>query len=112
MPPVNASLIRDRRDELDLSNTTLAERSGVPRRYVENIVQGRDHPSRRVIHKLARALDLTVADLLVDGGRTPKGDPSEPPVQPGRPSGPVRRSGHEDKKSGSGPKRADAGHAA
>lgn len=106
MPPVNAARLRDRRDELDLTNGELAELVKVSQGYSENIMCGADQPSMRVIYRLSRALDLPV-DQIVNGDRTPKGDPSEPPVQPAKgPKAPPRRDAPK------GPKRAQSRRAA
>ncbi|MCI2421473.1 helix-turn-helix transcriptional regulator [Saccharopolyspora sp. K220] len=99
MPPVNATRLRDRRDELDLTNTELARRVGTSQGYVENILCGADAPSKRVIYRLSRVLDLPV-DEIEAGRRTPQGDPSEPPVQPpNAPTHPPRRQDHEPGKT-------------
>ncbi|HEX5405303.1 MAG TPA: helix-turn-helix transcriptional regulator, partial [Pseudonocardiaceae bacterium] len=94
MPPIDHRLVRDKRDELDLSNGDLAEILGTKSTYVVNIMCGSRSPSRRLIHRLSRALDLPVDKIVVsqDGERTPQGDPSGPPVQPkNEPVGPPRR---------------------
>lgn len=108
MPAVNTAKLRGKRDELNWSNAELAKQAEVPQRYVENIVCGSDKPGNRVILRLTRALGLTVDDVRMSDDdeeataarRTPKGDPSEPPKQPDRPSGPTRRQGTEEKKKG------------
>lgn len=105
---VNAERLRDRRAELDITNADVAARASMSRRYVENIMCGADHPSRRVVYRLARALQMDAADIDADitaGRRTPRGDPSEPPRQPpDKPNRrPPRRQDHEGDKKG--PKR-------
>ena len=101
---VDASLIRLRRDELDLSNADLARVSNVNPRYLRNIVCGANQPSRRVIFRLARALELEPEKVDPDiyaGKRTPRGDPSEPPIQPkNEPKSPPTRRDHEGDRKG------------
>lgn len=65
MPAVDTVRLRDRRDELDLSNAELAARLQMSRKYVENILYGYDTPSRRVIHRFSRVLDLPVHEIEV-----------------------------------------------
>lgn len=112
---VDADRLRYRRDELGLRNAEVAERADIEisPRYIENIMQGRDQPSRRVILALARVLGMPAEeidpDVLTMGKRTPHGDPSEPPNQPpNSPKGPPRRQDHDDKKGGTGPRRQNA----
>jgi transcriptional regulator with XRE-family HTH domain len=112
--PVDAHRLRFRRDELGLRNGEVAERADITisPRYVENIMQGRDQPSRRVILALARVLKMPAVEIdpeINAGKRTPHGDPSEPPIQPAGPKAPPRRQDHEPQK---GPKRARDGAAA
>lgn len=91
MPPVNHERLRDRRDELDLSNADIAGSVERAPKYIENILCGSDEPSMRTIHRLSRVLDLPV-DEITAGKRTPKGDPSEPPIQPkNEPTHPPKR---------------------
>lgn len=103
MPAVNSPRLRDRRDELDMSNADVAKLVNLSPRYLENIMSGTDEPSGRVIHRLARVLKIPVEEIRADSP-TPKGDPSEPPVQPTRPAGPRPRPDRETRKTG--PKRA------
>jgi transcriptional regulator with XRE-family HTH domain len=102
MPAVNFTLLRDKRDELDLSNPDLAAKVKCSTRYLENVLYGIDPPSMRLIHRFARELDLDVDQIVA---AKPTGDPSDPPKQPSRPAGPARRQDIETTKKG--PKRPD-----
>lgn len=101
MPPVNFDRLRDRRDELGLSNAKLAELVGKSQGYVENILYGNDDPSRQVMYRLRDALDLSMSEIEASD-KTPQGDPSEPPAQPPPPPPPPSR---RQEKAGKGPKR-------
>lgn len=108
MPPVNRERLKQRRDERDLSNKELAELVKISPRYLDNVLCGVDKPSQRLIYRFARELELPVEELEVieDGKRTPKGDPSEPPVQPpNTPTAPPRRPTSEP----TGPRRVESG---
>lgn len=108
MPAVNFERLRDRRDELGLTNARLAELVGKSQGYVENILYGTDEPSRQVMYRLRDALNLPMSEIEADKrDEPPQGDPSEPPVQPPTgPSGPPkRRNGARDER---GPRRAVA----
>jgi transcriptional regulator with XRE-family HTH domain len=107
MPPVNASRLRDRRDELDLSNADLADRLDIAQGYAENILYGTDAPSMRVVYRLSRALALPVDEILA-GDRTPQGDPSEPPQQPK----PKPKEKRRKEPAGPGPAREDSARGA
>lgn len=99
MPAIDHELLRRRRDELDLSNGDLAAKAGVDPKYLSNIVCGYNAPSMRIVHRLARALELK-ADVLAK----PTGDPSDPPQQPkNEPKGPPKR---QDTEPTRGPRRA------
>lgn len=105
MPPINHRLVRDRRDKLDMSNAELASLLELATGSVENIVCGSVEPGMRTVHRLCRVLRLSSDDVLnaQDGENTPKGDPSEPPVQPpNAPTAPPRR---QDTEKTKGPKR-------
>lgn len=93
MPAVNFTLLRDKRDELDLSNPDLAAKVKVSTRYLENVLYGIDPPSMRLIHRFARTLGLDVDDIVA---AKPTGDPSDPPTQPsGGPKSPPKRQDNE-----------------
>ena len=56
--------VRRRRRELDLSQEALAERADVHRTYIANIERGELNPSLENIEKIAKALEMTIADFL------------------------------------------------
>lgn len=56
--------IRRRRRELDLSQEQLAERSDLNRSYIATIERGDKNPSLESIEKLAKALDISIAELF------------------------------------------------
>jgi transcriptional regulator with XRE-family HTH domain len=60
--------IRRRRRELEISQEQLAERSGLHRTYISDIERGDRNPSLENVERLARALELTIADLLTQYG--------------------------------------------
>lgn len=103
MPAVNITLLRDKRDELDLSNPDLAAKCKISTGYLENVLYGRDSPSMRLIHRFARALQLNADDIVATDAK-PTGDPTDPPKQPsGGPKAPPKRGSTERT---TGPKRA------
>jgi ribosome-binding protein aMBF1 (putative translation factor) len=56
--------VRRRRRELDLSQEALAERADVHRTYIANIERGELNPSLENVEKIAKALEMTIADFL------------------------------------------------
>lgn len=69
MPTVNASLIRDSRNQLGLSVETLATRCKVTTVAMSNIEAGTHNPSYEVCYRLAVQLRISppdLADVLVD----------------------------------------------
>ena len=56
--------MRSRRDELDLTQEDLAEKSGLHRTYISDIERGARNPSLIIIEKLATALDLKLSELF------------------------------------------------
>lgn len=60
--------IRRRRRDLDLSQEKLAELANLHRTYVSDIEQGTRNPSLINIVQLAKALEITVAQLFVEYG--------------------------------------------
>lgn len=95
MPAVDHVKLRERRDELDLSNADLAQRLGIATNYLVNILCGTNDPGPRLIHRLSRELDIPREEFDL-GKRSPKGDPSEPPKQPpNEPTGPKGRPAKE-----------------
>jgi ribosome-binding protein aMBF1 (putative translation factor) len=64
MAEIDHHAVRDRRDELDLSNDDVAQRIDSKSTYVVNIMCGAAKPSMRMVHRLSRALDLPVEKIL------------------------------------------------
>ncbi len=58
------SAIRRRRRELELSQESLSERSGVHWVYISHIENGQKSPTLRVIERLAVALHMKVSALM------------------------------------------------
>ncbi|AKV65850.1 MAG: helix-turn-helix transcriptional regulator [Microcystis sp. M54BS1] len=58
--------IRRRRRELDLSQEILAEKAELHRTYISSIELGKCNVSLENIEKLAKALDISIADLFAD----------------------------------------------
>ena len=56
--------MRERRQELGLSQEELGYRSGLDRTYVSGIERGVRNPTLRVIWRLADGLDVKASDLL------------------------------------------------
>ena len=57
-------VIRGARKARKLSQETLAYESGVNRSYLSHIERGLQQPTVEILFKLARALDISAADLL------------------------------------------------
>lgn len=111
--------LRERRDELGLTNNDLAHALKISYGYLSNILGGTDAPSNRVVHQLAKQLRMPVdavraqvrevrgvpvTTMVERGGKQggTQGDPSTPPVQPPRPKRPTQPS------RPTGPRRATA----
>lgn len=62
------AFIRSRRTMADLSLRELAERTRVSNAYLSQIERGVHEPSLRVLHAIALALDLPLAELLARAG--------------------------------------------
>ncbi|WP_158303226.1 helix-turn-helix domain-containing protein [Prauserella endophytica] len=107
---VDTNRLRNRRDELDLTNAEVAQQADISPGYAENIMCGADKPSRRLIFRLARVLKMPADEIdpeINAGKRTSQGDPSEPPNQPkNEPTRPPRRQDHENETKG--PRRVQA----
>jgi transcriptional regulator with XRE-family HTH domain len=59
--------IRARRVGLGLTLATVAERAGLSLPYVSNLERGRGNPTLEALTALARALDVSLSDLLTEG---------------------------------------------
>lgn len=57
--------IRRRRRELDLTQEELAERADLHRTFISIIERGEANPSLDNIERLAQALEISIADLLI-----------------------------------------------
>lgn len=57
-------IIRKRREEVGMSQTVLAEKSGLHRTYINNIERGSKNISIESLKKIADSLSTTVSDLL------------------------------------------------
>jgi hypothetical protein len=101
MPMLNGSRVRHRIAELDSDLGGLADATDIPRGTLRNATAGRQPVTLQRAYRIAKAVDLPVGDILAEGN---DGVPDEPPRQPERPKGPVRRQDAEKKKTG--PKRA------
>lgn len=62
--------VRQLRREKGLSQEAFADRCGLDRTYMSGIERGRRNVSLRNIHVLARAFDLTIAELTQGIDRT------------------------------------------
>jgi len=58
--------IRRRRRGLDISQERLAELAELHRTYISDIERGEVNPSLETIDKLAKALDISIAQLFAD----------------------------------------------
>jgi transcriptional regulator with XRE-family HTH domain len=97
--PEYGKLLRQRREEADLSLPELGAMVRMAPRYLGNIERANDPtPSTRKQRQLAKALNCPA--LSPEGGAT---YPDEPPKQPKGPKGPVRR--QEKEQDHKGPKR-------
>lgn len=64
MPERLANGLKDRRNELGLTQAELAEKVGVTRKTVNTVENGVFTPSATLAIKLAAALELSVEDLF------------------------------------------------
>jgi len=71
-----ASTIRSMRQKIGLSQRQLALRMQVPRTYVSKIENEKATPTLSSLERLARALEVTVPDLL-NGGQMPQSSVTE-----------------------------------
>ena len=60
--------IKKRREELELSQELLAEKAGVHRNYMGSAERGERNVALENIHKICKALHLTVAELMTEAG--------------------------------------------
>ncbi|MEP0868824.1 helix-turn-helix domain-containing protein [Trichocoleus desertorum AS-A10] len=58
--------IRRRRRELDITQEKLAELAELHRTYISNLERGDANPSLDMIDRLAKALDISIAQLFTD----------------------------------------------
>lgn len=80
--------LRRLRERAGLTQAELARRAGVPFRSYQNWETGSREPRLQVLPPLAKALEVTVNDLLEDSpqepsrrsGRPPKATPATPPA--------------------------------
>ncbi len=56
--------IRIRRNELNISQEAFAERAGLHRTYISDLERGKRNVSLENVEKLAKALNLSIADLM------------------------------------------------
>ena len=56
--------IRERRKELGMSQESLASEADVDRTYVGGLERGSRNPTLKILWRLARALDLSPAELI------------------------------------------------
>ena len=60
--------IKQRRQELGISQEVLAERAGLHRTYIGDIERGARNLSLENIEKIARALQISISDLFAKYG--------------------------------------------
>ncbi|MBD2098481.1 helix-turn-helix transcriptional regulator [Trichocoleus sp. FACHB-591] len=58
--------IRRRRRELDITQEKLAELAELHRTYISNLERGDANPTLDMINRLAKALDISIAQLFTD----------------------------------------------
>lgn len=64
-----AARVREERKLQGLSQEALAEKSGLHRTYIGSVERGERNVSIDNIERIAKALDVKPADLLVGGGK-------------------------------------------
>lgn len=67
--PALGRRIRALREQLDISQEQLAERAGLHWTYVSGIERGRRNPGLNTLGRLAKALRVSLADLLTGLGK-------------------------------------------
>jgi transcriptional regulator with XRE-family HTH domain len=63
------SHLREKRDKLGLSQEALANEAGLHRTYVSAVERGRRNPTLVSLSRLAKALGISVSELLVGVGQ-------------------------------------------
>ncbi len=58
------NVVRKRRTELQISQEDFAEHAGLHRTYISDLERGRHNVSLENIEKLAKALNLSLSDLM------------------------------------------------
>lgn len=66
MPRADGAFIRRTREERDLSSQDLASRVGIHVGTLRNVEYGGKPASNRLLHRLARELDVTYEQLLLE----------------------------------------------
>jgi transcriptional regulator with XRE-family HTH domain len=56
--------VKARRGELDLTQETLANNTGLHQRWISNVETGKRNPSYASLRRLAAGLDLSASELL------------------------------------------------
>lgn len=86
MPRAHGALIRQRREELDLSTAALAEKVQVREGTVRNVENGNTTASMRLLHRISRELEVPVVELIAKdvatgdaSGETTHPQPTHPP---------------------------------
>lgn len=76
--------VKQRREELDLTQEAFAERAGLGYKYYQSVEAGRRRDIRRsTIEKLAKACDLELWELLNVDAPLPQLEESPTPGRPG-----------------------------
>jgi transcriptional regulator with XRE-family HTH domain len=70
--------LRELREKNGLSQSELAERVGIPIDSIQNWEQGRTRPRIEALGKLARALGVTLDELLQESGEPAEPDQKRP----------------------------------
>ncbi len=60
--------IRGMRDERGMKQNHLAQKAGISREELSRFERGRVSPTMRTLHGLSAALDVSLGDLLEEGG--------------------------------------------
>src|ERR1039458_1539185 len=95
-----ATSIRSLRLRNGLSQRQLAGRMSVPRTYVSKIENEKATPTLSSLERLARALEVTVPDLLSGGERNRQEEAREPDGPAAKGGGAGEQAGVEDEQSG------------